>query len=134
MVSSIRAGMMLKGMPRSLKYSWRRKDPDAKIMGSISVQYSAIQAGLVNFLLTPGAPGAFYWINFYQKKRRLTPLRKVSACTRSRLTFVDDDAIFKTLYLAIRNASKKWTMPIKQWGMELNQFTILFGNEWVPLL
>jgi transposase-like protein len=58
-------------------------------------------------------------------------LRKV---TRNRLTFVNDDAIFKILYLAIRNASKKWTMPIKQWGMALNQFAILFGNERVPLL
>jgi hypothetical protein len=28
--------MMLKGMPRSLKYSCRRKDPDAKITGSIA--------------------------------------------------------------------------------------------------
>jgi hypothetical protein len=37
------------------------------------------------------------------------------------LTFVNDDAIFRALYLAIRNASKKWTMPIKQWGMALNQ-------------
>jgi transposase-like protein len=45
-------------------------------------------------------------------------LRKV---TRNRLTFVNDDAIFKVLYLAIRNASKKWTIPIKQWGMALNQ-------------
>jgi transposase-like protein len=45
-------------------------------------------------------------------------LRKV---TRNRLTFVNDDAIFKVLYLAIHNASKKWTMPIKQWGMVLNQ-------------
>ena len=58
-------------------------------------------------------------------------LRKV---THNRLTFVNDDAIFKVLYLAIRNASKKWTMPIKQWGMALNQFAIKFGNERVPLL
>jgi transposase-like protein len=45
-------------------------------------------------------------------------LRKV---TRNRLTFVNDDAIFKVFYLAIRNASKKRTMPIKQWGIALNQ-------------
>jgi transposase-like protein len=57
-------------------------------------------------------------------------LRKV---TRNRLTFVNDDAIVKLLYLAIRNATKKWTMPIKEWGMALNQFAILFGKERVPL-
>jgi transposase-like protein len=41
-------------------------------------------------------------------------LRKV---TKNRSTFPNDDAIFKILYLAIRNASEKWTMPIRDWGM-----------------
>jgi transposase-like protein len=56
-------------------------------------------------------------------------LRKV---TKNRSTFPNDDAIFKILYLAIRNASEKWTMPIRDWGMALNQFAIIFGNERVP--
>jgi putative transposase len=56
-------------------------------------------------------------------------LRKV---TKNRSTFSTDDAIFKILYLAIRNASKKWTMPIKNWGQALNQFAIVFGKERVP--
>jgi transposase-like protein len=56
-------------------------------------------------------------------------LRKV---TKNRSSFVNDDAIFKLLYLAIRNASRKWTMPIKNWGQALNQFAIEFGNERVP--
>jgi len=56
-------------------------------------------------------------------------LRKV---TKNRSTFVNDDAIMKILYLAIRNASKKWTMPIKNWGQALNQFAIEFGKERVP--
>ena len=57
-------------------------------------------------------------------------LRKV---TRNRSTFVNDDAIYKIMYLALRNASKKWTMPIREWGLALNQFAIEFGNERVPL-
>jgi transposase-like protein len=56
-------------------------------------------------------------------------LRKV---TKNRSTFVNDDAIFKILYLAIRNASQKWTMPIPHWGQALNQFAIEFGKERVP--
>jgi transposase-like protein len=56
-------------------------------------------------------------------------LRKV---TKNRSTFPNDDAIFKILYLAIRNASEKWTLPIRNWGMALNQFAIIFGNERVP--
>ena len=49
-------------------------------------------------------------------------LRKV---TKNRSTFCTDDAILKILYLAIRNASKKW-------GQALNQFPIEFGKERVP--
>jgi len=56
-------------------------------------------------------------------------LRKV---TKNRLSFSTDDAILKILYLAIRNASEKWTMPIRDWGQALNQFAIEFGNERVP--
>ena len=56
-------------------------------------------------------------------------LRKV---TKNRSTFSTDDAIFKILYLAIRNASERWTMPIRDWGQALNQFAIEFGNERVP--
>jgi transposase-like protein len=58
-------------------------------------------------------------------------LRKV---TKNRLSFSTDDAIFKILYLAIRNASEKWTMPIRDWGQALNQFAIEFGKERVPFL
>jgi len=58
-------------------------------------------------------------------------LRKV---TKNRSSFSTDDAILKILYLAIRNASKKWTMPIRDWGQALNQFAIEFGKERVPFL
>jgi len=56
-------------------------------------------------------------------------LRKV---TKNRSSFSTDEAIFKILYLAIRNASEKWTMPIRDWGQALNQFAIEFGKERVP--
>jgi transposase-like protein len=52
--------------------------------------------------------------------------------TKNRSIFSTDDAILKIMYLAIRNASKKWTMPIRDWGQALNQFAIEFGNERVP--
>ena len=31
-------------------------------------------------------------------------------------------------YLALKNASKKWTMPIQNWPLALNQFEILCGD------
>jgi transposase-like protein len=41
--------------------------------------------------------------------------------TKNRSSFPTDDAIFKILYLAVRNASEKWTMPVRDWGRALNQ-------------
>jgi transposase-like protein len=51
-----------------------------------------------------------------------------------RLTFPNNDAIRKVLYLAILNATDKWTRPIQNWGAALNQFVIEFGDERVPLV
>ena len=56
-------------------------------------------------------------------------LRKV---TQKRSAFPTDDAIYKVLYLALNNVSKKWTMPIRNWGAALNQFAIYFGDR-VPM-
>ena len=56
-------------------------------------------------------------------------LRKI---TRNKSTFPDDDSIYKVMFLAIRNASGRWTMPIRDWGLARNQFAILFGER-VPL-
>jgi len=53
-------------------------------------------------------------------------LRKV---TKNRASFPNDDAVMKLFYLAIRNISKKWTMPIQDWKAALNRFTILFGDR-----
>ncbi|MEA5479089.1 hypothetical protein VB774_15810 [Pseudanabaena galeata UHCC 0370] len=39
--------------------------------------------------------------------------------------FPSDEAAFKLVYLAMRNISKKWTMPIRDWIPALNRFTIL---------
>lgn len=56
-------------------------------------------------------------------------LRKV---IKGRGAFPHDDAIKKLLYLGLRNASKKWTMPIRDWKAALNQFIIFFGDR-VPV-
>jgi putative transposase len=32
-------------------------------------------------------------------------------------------------YLALRNISKKWTMPIQNWKAALNRFTIMFDER-----
>jgi putative transposase len=57
-------------------------------------------------------------------------LRKV---TKNRGSFPNDEAMTKLLYLAMKNISKKWTMPIRDWKSALNQFTILFEGR-MPVL
>ena len=49
--------------------------------------------------------------------------------TRNRKVFPDDDSAKKVVYLAIQEASKKWTMPIRNWKPALNRFSIEFGER-----
>jgi putative transposase len=53
-------------------------------------------------------------------------LRKV---TKNRGHFPSDEAMYKLLYLALRNIAKKWTMPIRDWKSALNQFSIIFEGR-----
>lgn len=48
---------------------------------------------------------------------------------RNRGHFSTEDGLMKVLYLAIRNVSKKWTMPIREWKQALNRFAILFPDR-----
>lgn len=51
---------------------------------------------------------------------------------KTRKVFPSDDAAFKVVYLAIQAASKKWTMPIKNWKPALNRFIIEFEEQLAP--
>lgn len=54
---------------------------------------------------------------------------KIRKYTKNKLSFPNDEAVLKSVYLALREASKKWTMPIRNWGIVLNQFLIIFGDR-----
>lgn len=43
--------------------------------------------------------------------------------------FPSDDAAFKQLFLAIRNISKRWTTPVRNWGEAMGRFMIEFGDR-----
>ena len=45
---------------------------------------------------------------------------------KNRKLFPNDDSAKKVVYLAIMQASKKWTMPIRNWKPALNRFIIEF--------
>ena len=55
-------------------------------------------------------------------------IRKV---IKKRKLFPSDDSAKKVIYLAIQEASKKWTMPIRNWKAALNRFMIEFEDRLV---
>ena len=49
--------------------------------------------------------------------------------TRNRKIYPNEESALKLTYLAIQEASKKWTMPVRNWKQALNHFAILFENR-----
>lgn len=48
---------------------------------------------------------------------------------KNKRVFPNDEAVYKLLYLAINNISKKWTMPIRNGKEAMNWFIIEFGDH-----
>jgi putative transposase len=55
--------------------------------------------------------------------------RQIKKVTKTKGAFPNDQAVFKLVYLILQNASKKWTMPIREWKLALNQFAILYSDR-----
>ena len=53
-------------------------------------------------------------------------LRKV---TKNRSVFPSDESLFKLIYLASVDASKKWTMARQGWAQTVSQLAIHFGDR-----
>ena len=53
-------------------------------------------------------------------------LRKI---IKNRGSFPTDEAALKLLYLALRNITQRWTMPVKDWRAALNRFAIIFEER-----
>jgi transposase-like protein len=53
-------------------------------------------------------------------------LRKV---IKTKAVFPDEESVFKLMYLALNNISKRWTQPIKDWKAALSHFAILFPGR-----
>ena len=49
--------------------------------------------------------------------------------TRNRKQYPNRDSALKLVYMAINEASKKWTKPIHNWKEALNYFAILFEGR-----
>lgn len=54
---------------------------------------------------------------------------KIRKYTKNKMSFPSDEAVLKSVYLAINQATKKWSMPIRNWGVILNQFNLIFDKR-----
>lgn len=55
--------------------------------------------------------------------------RQFRKVTKNRSLFPRDDALKKMLFLAYKDLSKKWTMPIRNWAIVPSHFSIIFENR-----
>jgi transposase-like protein len=49
--------------------------------------------------------------------------------TKNRKIYPNEESALKLIYMAIHEASKKWTMPIHHWKQALNHFAILYEDR-----
>jgi putative transposase len=49
--------------------------------------------------------------------------------TRNRKLYPNEESALKIIYMAIHEASKKWTLPIRHWKAALNHFAVLFEGR-----
>lgn len=55
--------------------------------------------------------------------------RQVRKVTKTKGAFPNDNALLKLVFLAYRNARKKWTMPLRNWALTVSQLAIHFEGR-----
>lgn len=58
----------------------------------------------------------------------------IRKATKKRKVFPNDEAALKVVFLATEAASRKWTMPIRDWKKALNRFMIEFEEQLAPYI
>lgn len=48
---------------------------------------------------------------------------------KNRKIFPNDKSVMKILYLAIRQAAKRWSMPLRDWAPAMNRFLLEYGER-----
>jgi transposase-like protein len=102
--------------------AWDAKYP------TLSKQWRAKWADIITlFDYPPAIRRAIYTTNVIESVNSV--IRKF---TRNRKIYPNEESALKIIYMAIREASRKWTLPIKHWKQALNHFAILFEDR-LPL-
>jgi putative transposase len=55
--------------------------------------------------------------------------RQIRKFTKAKASFSSQNALFKQVYTAIRNIEKKWSSPIQNWAMTIQQLAIAFPGR-----
>lgn len=54
---------------------------------------------------------------------------KIRKYTKGKGAFPDDSSVRKAVFLALREITKKWTQPQRNWGLIMNQFVTLYPER-----
>ncbi len=49
--------------------------------------------------------------------------------TKTKSVYPTDDSIRKSIYLSIQEITKKWTMPVRDWGVIMGQLMMFFPDR-----
>ena len=49
--------------------------------------------------------------------------------TKSKAIFPTDDSIRKIIFMSVKEILKKWTMPVRDWGLAYSQLAIFFEDR-----
>ena len=55
--------------------------------------------------------------------------RMLRKYTKTKTVFPTDESLRKSIFLSIQEISKKWTMPVKDWGIIMGQLSIFFEGR-----
>ncbi|EXX81242.1 transposase TnpA [Salmonella enterica subsp. enterica serovar Namur str. 05-2929] len=53
----------------------------------------------------------------------------IRTAIEKRKVFPTNDSVRKVIYLAIKDALKKWSMPIQNWRLAMSRFINEFGDR-----
>jgi hypothetical protein len=54
---------------------------------------------------------------------------KIRKYTKTKMSFPDDASVLKSVYLALREITRRWTLPVRNWNLVVNQFINIFGER-----
>jgi len=55
--------------------------------------------------------------------------RMLRKFTKTKTIYPTDDSVRKSVYLSIQEISRKWTMPIRDWGIIIGQLSLFFDDR-----